>query len=104
MTAIRNAQYHRVEWEADLTDAPVVRMQYGITSFRPIRIHATYTRHDGQWAEDTVTISGPQHKKDGTDGVETRDNRYSLRHCHDDAPDWVRAIVLANVPREVTGR
>lgn len=104
MTTISRAKYHRIDWSADLTDAPVTRSQYGVISFRPTHIVVTYVPRDDKWIGSSVKIHGPQHKKDGTDGVDTRSNHYYMGPTGDVSglPDWVCAIVLANIPEEVT--
>ena len=102
MVIVENPTYSRVMWEGDLIEAPVTRLQYGKVSFRPIMIHVTYDYEDGQWIASNAKIIGPQHKKDGTDGTDFRDNSYYMPlQRFDDTPDWVRTIVSANIPKEV---
>ena len=100
MTTVENAGYYRVQWKGDLTDAPSTVKRYGSVRFRPMAVDIHYILEPVGWMPHDIVITGPQIKKDGTDGQTLITSEYNLSWM-DDAPQWLLDLAHANAPASV---
>lgn len=79
-----------------ISDVDAMRMESSYVMFQPARLSLQYRRvDDDPWELDSVQISGPKLKKDGSQS--TRWGRYSWWE-RENSPEWVQKLIDDYMP------
>jgi hypothetical protein len=101
MVTAKNPRFYRIEWKGDLIEAPTTVKRCGTVPFRPMTADITYMLKDDQWVPYLALITGPQLKKDNTDGKSLISSEYHLSWA-DDTPEWITALARLHTPKVVS--
>lgn len=96
--------HEQVVVRAAVTSADPVDMASSNFAFEPRIIEATYRREDdGPWARESVMVSGPRVRKDGSTGEIWHDRTFRFRWTQEKPPKWIVAFVDAHDPANAEG-